>query len=77
MPDDLFGSAHDMHPGLNGPDASDAPEEMPAEQVGDPVEVTARQFVHRWVMLPHHRAPALRELHRLLDMARSGAADVR
>lgn len=54
-----------MDSDLFGPDVSEAPHE-PIDDVGDEIEVSMRQFVNRWVFLPHQRATALAELRLLL-----------
>lgn len=58
-----------MDSGLFGPDVSHHPVEA-IEEVGDPVEVNCRQFVNRWVLLPHHRPAALNELRALIAQSR-------
>lgn len=54
---------------LNGPDLADSPVE-PIEEVGDELEVWARQFVNRWVFLKHQRQAALKELGELIAEAK-------
>ena len=48
------------------------PEGAP-DEVGDPVDVTARQFVNRWVFLSHQRPLALAELRDLIAKAKARA----
>lgn len=55
---------------LFGPDSSDVPTE-PIEEVGDFFEVSARQFVNRWVYLAHQRPIALHELRILIAQAKA------
>jgi|TARA_R110000787_G_scaffold141904_6_gene255460 hypothetical protein len=38
-------------------------------EVGDPVTVRIKHIVNRWVRLPHHRPPALREIEELVAFA--------
>ena len=57
---------------LVGPDVTDRPIEE-IEEVGDPVEVSARQFVNRWVFLKHQRPAALAELRELLSLGGKAA----
>ncbi len=47
---------------LLGPDISNESPIEAIEEVGDRDDVFCRQFVNRWVFLPHQRAAALREL---------------
>lgn len=55
--------------GLFGPDVSDTPVDS-IEQAGDRIDVWSRQFVNRWVLLPHQRQVALVELRELISEAR-------
>jgi len=56
---------------LFGPDISDGHDGKPVEEVGDRIEVWSRQFVNRWVFLPHQRPLALEELARLIAEAKT------
>lgn len=58
-----------MESDLFGLDVSDQPVE-PIAEVGDRVEVWCRQFVNRWVFLPHQRKAALAEIKELIEEAR-------
>lgn len=60
----------EMESTLFGPDDSDTPTEV-IEEVGDFFEVSARQFVNRWVFLKHQRPVALAELRDLIAAAKA------